>query len=479
MCVNLCVFGTYGYGRPQERSWRDPGEPHRVEIDFMMYNGPEEIDDRASIVRFSMIHPMRRVAISGMGLVTALGSDLATSWERLIAGESGIGPITYFDATAYACRVAAEVRLPADDNGLRSVPLTCFRRGVNLFCRAMREAIADAGLFDDPAIDRSRIGVAVGTSVNYLHNNLLAYYYRFRRPDAPELDLQRFAREGAQPEQMFYKCLGDWAAAVPAKMLGLGGPNLAIDTACAASAHAVGEAFRRIRRGSAAVMIVGGGSGLVTPGTILAFQVLGALSRNPDPQRASRPFDRKRDGFVMGEGGGALVLEDLDHARARGARIHAELVGFGATTNAHSLTDPSPDGVCEEQAMRLALADASLQPEDIDYVAAHGTSTPKNDIVETEAIKRVFGGHARRLAVSSIKGQIGHTISAAGVMNLIVAAKTISDGCIPPTINYHHLDPVCDLDYVPNECRRTVVRAALANTFAFGGQNAILAVRAA
>lgn len=426
-----------------------------------------------------MTRPIRRrVAITGMGLVTSLGGDLPTTWARLLAGETGIGPISYFDATDYGCRVAAEVQLPAVDERLQFAPLAYFRRGTNLFWRALREAVSDAGLLDDPDVDRSRIGIAVGTSVNYIHPTLLTYYYRYRRQDAPQLDMARFAREGAQPEQMFYKGLGDWSGAVPAKLLGLGGPNIVLDTACAASSHAIGEALRRIQRGSATAMIAGGGSALITPAGILAFQVLGALSRNPDPRQASRPFDRDRDGFVMGEGGGAVVLEDLEHARARGARVYAELVGFGVTTNASNLTDPSPDGVAEEHAMRLALADASLRAEEIDYIAAHGTSTPKNDLVETVAIKRVFGTAMRCPLVSSIKGQIGHTISAAGVANVIVAVKAIAEACVPPTVHYRHPDPACDLDYVPNECRRTTVRAALANAFAFGGQNAILAVRA-
>jgi 3-oxoacyl-[acyl-carrier-protein] synthase II len=227
------------------------------------------------------------------------------------------------------------------------------------------------------------------------------------------------------------------------------------------------------------VLIAGGGASIVSPVGILAFSVLGALSRNANPLEASRPFDRGRDGFVMGEGAGAVVLEEREHALARGALVYAELCGYGVTLTGHNLTDPSPDGACEEQAIRLALADARLAPEQVGYVAAHGTSTPKNDVVETAAIRRAFGAHAEKLAVSSIKGQIGHTISAAGVLNVICAAKAIADGELAPTANYRTPDPACDLDYVPNAGRTGRVEAALAHAFAFGGQNAVLAMRAA
>jgi 3-oxoacyl-[acyl-carrier-protein] synthase II len=218
---------------------------------------------------------------------------------------------------------------------------------------------------------------------------------------------------------------------------------------------------------------------VVSPIGILAFAVLGALSTNPDPEEASRPFDRRRDGFVMGEGAGAVVLERLESARARGARVYGEVAGYGATLNAGSLTDPSPDGASEEWAMRLALREAALSPEEVDYVAAHGTSTPRNDAVETKALRRVFGRHAGRLLVSSNKGQIGHTISAAGVCNLICALKAVEQGWVPPTAHYREPDPECDLDYVPNVGRQAAVRGALVNAFGFGGQNAVLAVRAA
>ncbi|HLV02768.1 MAG TPA: beta-ketoacyl-[acyl-carrier-protein] synthase family protein, partial [Acidobacteriota bacterium] len=285
-------------------------------------------------------------------------------------------------------------------------------------------------------------------------------------------------KEGKQPVSSFFRRCGDMASAIPAKVLGLSGPSFGCDTACAASSFSVGRAFRLIQRGKAKAMIAGGGCAIVTPIGLLAFSHLGALSRNRDPEKASRPFDRFRDGFVMGEGGGAVVLEDLESARSRNATIYGELVGFGVTTNAHNLTDPSPDGSSELKAMQRALSEAEIQPESVDYIAAHGTSTPKNDEVETIAIKRLFGPHAKKLMVSSNKGQLGHTLSAAGVTNLICAVKAITEGVVPPTMHYENVDPCCDLDYVPNESRKARVHTALVNAFAFGGQNAVLAVRA-
>ena len=413
-----------------------------------------------------------------MDLVTALGQTLAATWPRLVAGDAGIGPITYFDASEYGCHVAAEVRDVTSDGSGAPTPIEQSRRGVRLFTRAVHGAWRDAGLdVDPPPPDRS--GVAAGMTVNYVNMAMLRHHFRFRSAGKQAVDLERFAREGGhEPPHLFHRRQGDLAAALPARALGLTGPTIAVDTACAASAFAIGEAFRAIQRGRAHVMVAGGGASIVSPVGILAFSVLGALSRNPDPAQASRPFDRERDGFVMGEGAGAVVLEDLEHARARGARIYAELCGYGTTVTGYNLTDPSPDGASEADAIRLALADAAMAPEEVGYIAAHGTSTTKNDVVETIAIKQVLGKHAARVPVSSNKGQIGHTISAAGVCNLIFAIKAIAHQCVPPTAHYRTPDPACDLDYVPNVGRRAHVVAALAHAFAFGGQNAVLAVRA-
>jgi len=408
---------------------------------------------------------------------TALGPDLPTCWRRLLAGDNGIAPLTFWDPSEYNTKVVAEVKHVPRDTGSDAIPRTWCRRGVRLFLPVAREAFADAQLDRSP-LAPPEIGIGAGTSVNYLDMQLMKHYFQLRRPDSPALDMERFAREGQQPENSFYRRLGDMIASVPAKLLKLAGPAFVMDTACAASSHAMGEAFRLVRLGKVKAMLAGGAAALVSPLPILAFSLLGALSRNANPELASRPFDRQRDGFVMGEGGGAIVLESLESARARGARIYAELAGYGSSLNAYTLTDPSPDGSAEAKAMSIALEQASLAPEEVDYIAAHGTSTPKNDPVETAAIKRVFGPLAKRLMVSSNKGQIGHTISAAGVCNVICAVKAMTEGQVPPTMHLRTQDPQCDLDYVPNRSRTAKVRAALANAFAFGGQNAVLAVRA-
>jgi 3-oxoacyl-[acyl-carrier-protein] synthase II len=426
-------------------------------------------------------------------MVTALGRDLPTVWRRLLAGDNGIERIRSFDASQYTCKVAAEVRdldgTPQTERdgfrehypseiGLTSIPSEYCRCGVQLFLKAAKEAYAESGLGHfDPA--PNRIGIAAGGSIVHIDHDQVLRHFRLRADTNKEREreLERFGQYGEHPDFDFWRRTGDMIGAVPAKLLRLGGPVLTVDTACAASAHAIGEAFRLIRRGKVLAMVAGGASALVAPIGILYFAVLGALSRNADPEQASRPFDRQRDGFVMGEGGGAVVLENLDHARARGAKVYAELAGYACTMNAQNLTDPSRDGSVEAKTMQLALQDAGLAREEIGYIAAHGTSTPKNDATETAAIKKAFGAHSERMLISSIKGQIGHTIAGAGVCNVVTAAMAIREGCAPPTRNCHHRDSDCDLDYVPNVCRPAKIRAALANSFAFGGQNAVLALR--
>lgn len=417
-----------------------------------------------------------RVVITGMGMATSLGLDLRTCWRRLLAGDNGISRLSFWNPSEYTTKVAGEVRnipeLPAD------LPLgrDAYRRSVRLFLPPVLEAFADAGL-DRVPLESGQVGIAAGTSVNYIDMVLLKHYFQLRNHDRPVLDLVRFKREGRQPANSLFRRLGDMMARVPAHLLQVSGPAIVCDTACAASAHAITEAFRLVRSGKVRAMIAGGSAALVSPMSILAFALLGALSREEDPDAASRPFDRRRDGFVMGEGAGAVVLEALESARERGAHIYAELAGFATTLNAHNLTDPSPGGASEAKAMALALSDAGLHADEIDYIVAHGTSTPKNDVVETSAIKRVFGARAHRLLVSSIKGQIGHTIAAAGVLNLICAVKSIVESVVAPTMHLHDPDPECDLDYVANRSRRASVRAALVNAFAFGGQNVVLAVK--
>jgi 3-oxoacyl-[acyl-carrier-protein] synthase II len=417
----------------------------------------------------------QRVMITGLGWATSLGPNLGTCWRRLVGGESGIRPISFWDPTSYSAKLAAEIHDIPRETGLESVPSTWCRRSVRLFLPVVREAFSDAGLNEKP-IEPDDIGIAAGTSVNYIDHRLIREY--FTRWDKVTRRLVFDLETGERRPEVFARRTGDAMASIPARLLHLAGPSFAVDTACAASSHAIGEAYRLVRRGRASAMVTGGSAALVSPLGIIAFSLLGALSRSANPAEASRPFDRLRDGFVMGEGAGAIVLESLPSALRRGARIYGEIVGYGSTSNAGSLTDPSADGSPEAHAMTAALSESGMAPEEIDYVAAHGTSTPKNDATETLAIKRVFGAHARRLLVSSNKGQIGHTISAAGVSNVICAVKAIYEGIVPPTMNLRNPDAECDLDYVPNESRHHRIRSAVANAFAFGGQNTALAIRA-
>jgi 3-oxoacyl-[acyl-carrier-protein] synthase II len=416
---------------------------------------------------------MRRVAITGLGFVSALGPDLSSAWRRLMAGANGIAPISRFDARGWTTRLAAQV--PDDVLSADGLASSGARRGTRLFCAAVREAVRDAGLAD-AGYAGDRTGVAAGASVNYLHLGLLRDAWKATRARASS----DAAEAGCEhPESDFWRRHGDEMAALPARAHGFCGPRLVLDTACAASSHAIAAAFREIGHGRADAMIAGGGCSLVQPMSVLAFSRIGALSTNPDPERASRPFDRDRDGFVMGEGGAAIVIETMEAATRRGARIYAELAGVGQTTSAASLTDPSVDGAPEARAMTLALEQAGLAPADVDHVVAHGTSTPRNDLVETLAIKRALGPRAYQVAVSSPKGQIGHTLAAAGACNVAIAAMAIARNEVPPTVHLEHPDPDCDLDYVPNTGRCQRVRAALAHAFGFGGHNVAIALRMA
>jgi 3-oxoacyl-[acyl-carrier-protein] synthase II len=416
--------------------------------------------------------------ITGVGLATALGPDADSSWKRLVAGENGIRRISFWDVENFQTKVAGEVREMPRELGLESLPGNHCRRPVRLMAPVAQEAFRDAGLDSQPIPVRD-IGLSLGMSVNYLDMRLLKDYFRLLEPGKYILNLRRLVERGDHlPAYPFFRRQGDTMASVLSRLLKIGGPTLTNDTACAASAYAVGDAFHMIRRGRVRAMLAGGAAALVSPLSVLAFAVIGALSRSEDPESASRPFDRQRDGFVMGEGAGAVVLESLESAQERGARIYAEITGFGASLNAHNLTDPSPGGVSEAEAMRVALAEGNTPPEEIDYVAAHGTSTQKNDATETQAIKSFFGKHSQRLLVSSNKAQIGHTISAAGIANLALTIKAMENGLVPPTMHLAESDPECDLDYVANKSRRHPIRNALVNAFAFGGQNAVLAVRA-
>jgi 3-oxoacyl-[acyl-carrier-protein] synthase II len=382
-----------------------------------------------------------------------------------VGGVSAVAPISSFDATGWPVRIAAEVR--DFDPVARFGRLEARRMDrFSAFARAAaEEAVADARL-DLPGPEPERVGVYIGTGIGGIGNLFEAS--------------RTFLTEGPRSLSPFFlpRVLANMAAAQVAIRYGARGPSLCVDTACAAGAHALGEAWRALRAGDADVILAGGAEAAVTPLSVAGFMAMKALSRrNDDPTHASRPFDAGRDGFVLGEGAAVLVLEDWEHAVRRGARIHAELVGYALTCDAWHLTAPDPEGDGAARCMALALGAAGLRPADIDYVNAHGTSTPANDVLETRAIRRVFGQHADRLAVSSTKSVTGHLLGAAGALEALATVLTLREGIVPPTSTLEQPDPECDLDYVPGTARQASVRAALTNSFAFGGTNACLALR--
>jgi 3-oxoacyl-[acyl-carrier-protein] synthase II len=408
---------------------------------------------------------MTRVVITGMGAITPLGNDVETFWRNVVAGRSGVGPITLFDASAMKTRIAAEVKGFDPEAWFGRKEARRMDRYAQFALAATQQALQDARL--DPAhVDRERVGVILGTGIGGIGALVQGVETLMTRgPDR----ISPF---------MVPMMLADTAPGLIAIAYGFRGPNMAVVTACASGTNAIGEAMHLIRRGDADVVIAGGAEAAILPVAVAAFNVMGAIStRNEEPERASRPFDRTRDGFVMGEGAGILVLERLEHARARGARIYAEVVGYGTSADAYHITAPLENGEGAALAMRRALADAGLSPRDIDYINAHGTSTPLNDKSETQAIKAVFGEAAYDVPISSTKSMIGHLLGAAGAVEAIVCIRAITDGVIPPTINYEHPDPECDLDYVPNVARRRPVRTAMSNSFGFGGHNACVIFR--
>jgi len=415
----------------------------------------------------------RRVVVTGMGALTPLGNDVTEFWSALTQGKSGIGPITKFDAQTktasgefqFVTRIAGEVR---NFDELKYVDKKDARRldpylKYAMACSVM--AVEDSGL--DPArLDGTRFGVLIGSGIGGISSLL----------DAHKMLIEK----GPDRVSPFFipMLIVNMASGLVSMRFGAKGPNSAVVTACATGNHALGDAFRLIQRGDADVMIAGGAEAIVVPLTIAGFCSMKAMStRNDEPQKASRPFDAGRDGFVCGEGGGVLVLESLEHARGRDARIYGEIVGYGMTGDAHHMTAPDPEGDGAARAMAGALQDARLSPSDIDYINAHGTSTPYNDKFETLAIKRVFGEHARKLAVSSTKSMTGHLLGAAGGIEAIATVLALHHGLLPPTINYETPDPDCDLDYIPNQARKQDVETALSNAFGFGGTNATLAFR--
>jgi 3-oxoacyl-[acyl-carrier-protein] synthase II len=413
-----------------------------------------------------MTNGRRRVAVTGLGAVTPLGATVEEFWAATLAGKSGIAPIEHFDVSKYPVRFGGYCKSFDPARFLDHKAAKTSDRFVHLAVGAADMALEDAGLRPREEKDPSRMGAIVGSGIGGV--------------DEIYEQTSRLLSRGPDRVSPFFvpKMMINAAAGALAIRYGISGPNFATSSACAASSHAIAMAAGLIRSGIADVMLAGGSEAACGHLGFAGFCAARALStRNEAPAEASRPFDKDRDGFVLGEGAGMLVLEEMGRARARGARIYAELAGVGLSDDAHHMTAPEPEGRGAARAMRLALEDAGLAPEDIQLVSAHGTSTQLGDVAETVAIKAVFGEHARRLAVTATKSQIGHLLGASGVIGLISAILAIRDGVAPPTINYRTPDPACDLDYVPNEPRPLAVRAAIANSFGFGGHNASLAVR--
>ncbi|MFS8839882.1 beta-ketoacyl-ACP synthase II [Synechococcus sp. W55.2] len=412
------------------------------------------------------LRPTRRVVITGLGAVTPIGNSPAEFWQSLLAGRCGIGPITHFDASRHDCRIAGEVKGfdPLDYLDRKDVKRT--DRFVHLAMAATRQALEDAD-FRITALNAEQVGVILGTGIGGIR----------------VLEEQQTIYLQKGPDRcspfMVPMMIANMAAGHLAIHFGAKGPNSCTVTACASGSNAIGDAFRLIQRGEVQAAITGGTEAAVTPLSMAGFSAMKALStRNDAPEQACRPFDRDRDGFVMGEGAGILVLEELEHARARGAKIYAEIVGYGLTCDAHHMTNPAPGGEGAARAMRLALKDAGLQPGDVQHINAHATSTPVGDIAEVQAIKSVFGEHAPRLAISATKSMTGHLLGGAGGIATVATALAIHHGWVPPTLNLDNPDPECEgLDFVPHKGRQMAVEAALVNAFGFGGHNVTLALR--
>jgi 3-oxoacyl-[acyl-carrier-protein] synthase II len=411
----------------------------------------------------------RRVVVTGMGALTPIGNDVATFWDSLVNGRSGIGPITTFDPVKTASKVAGEIK---DFDADLIMPKKEVRRNdryVHYAWAAVAEAMRDAKL-ENPIVDEAlawRTGAIIGSGIGGINTMIR---------DVAEATIHGVERIGPF---LVTALIPDMAAGYVAIYANARGPNYATVSACSSANHAIGDSMNIIRRGEADIMIAGGAEAGIGEIPVAAFSAMRALStkRNDDPEKASRPFDAERDGFVMGDGAGILVLEALEHAQARGATIHAEVVGYGATDDASHITLPAPGGRGAVESMRVAIADAGLTTEDVDYINAHGTSTPPNDRSETAAIKTLFGERAYRVPVSSTKSMTGHLMGAGGGIEAIATIRAIQTGILPPTINLEHHDPDCDLDYVPNEARRAEVEVGMSNSFGFGGHNATLVFR--
>ena len=408
----------------------------------------------------------RRVVVTGLGLVSPLGIGTRPTWEGLIAGRSGVGPITRFDTSDYSVKIAAEVDGFDPANWMHAKEIKKFDLFVHFAVAAADMALADSGLEITDA-NAERVGVVMGSGIGGLP--LIEQCRDVLRDRGPRR-VSPFFIPGA---------IINMPSGVVSIRTGAKGPNSATCTACSTAAHAIGDALLYIRHGYADAIVAGGTEAVITPIAVAGFASMRALStRNDEPEKASRPWDRHRDGFVMGEGAGVVVLEEYEHARRRGAPILAEVLGFGMSSDAYHISAPSDDGDGAIRVMRSALADARVEPNRVDYINAHGTSTPVGDRIETIAIKKVFGEHARRLMVSSTKSMTGHLLGAAGGLEFAISVLAIREGCVPPTINLEDPDPENDLDYVPHTMREAAVKVALTNSFGFGGTNACLVIGA-
>ena len=422
-----------------------------------------------------------RVVITGMGMVTPLGHDAESTWEGMREGRNGVGPISHFDARSFTTRIAAEMRGfdLARHLGPEAARWEGHARNTRIALAAARQAVDHSGILDARNLDRGRFGIYLGAGEGQQD------FPRFvglvhRSSVGGKVDTPRFLNQGVATLDPLHE--GEQELGTPAGHLagvfGMRGPNMTCLTACSASAQAMGEAAELIRDGDADVMLAGGIHSMIHPFGLTGFILLTAMStRNDDPSHASRPFDRDRDGFVIGEGGGMVILESLAHARARGATIYGELAGYASTADAYRLTDIHDEGRGAIAAMRGALAQARMDPEDVDYINAHGTSTQVNDSIETLSLKRVLGDRAYRIPVSSTKSMTGHLIAAGGVVEAIACLLAIRDGVVPPTVNLDHPGEDCDLDYVPHEARDRAIDVAMSNSFGFGGQNTTLVLR--
>ena len=404
----------------------------------------------------------RRVVVTGVGLITPLGTGTEKSWENLLDGRSGIRKITQFDATHFPCQVAGEVPDFEINQFIEIKEQKKMDRFIHFAFAAAKMAVEDSGL-KITKDNADRIGVLVGSGIGGL--SAIEHYHTILLEKGPKRISPFFI-----PMLIINLAAGQISIHFGAK-----GPNSAVATACASGTHSIGDAFKIIKRGEADAMISGGTEAVITPLAVGGFSSMKALStRNNEPEKASRPFDRDRDGFVMGEGAGIMVLEDMEHALSRGAKIYAEIIGYGMTGDAYHITSPPPEGEGAARCMRASLKDANIHPEEIEYINAHGTSTKYGDELETQAIKSVFGKHAYKFAVSSTKSMTGHLLGAAGGVEGVICALSIFNKIIPPTINFENPDPECDLDYVPNKARAMDINMAMSNSFGFGGTNACI-----